>query len=129
MDQWAFFDELKAGTVRNAYLFYGPEAYIRKSALTTLQKKLLTPGLEDMNCTFMQSPTAQQIVENCETLPMLGDWRLVIVQGLALLESGKAKDEAQEARRSAITSGACRRAPASSLSAKRRTSAKNSARR
>ena len=98
MDQWAFFDEVKAGTVRNAYLFYGPEAYIRKSALTTLQKKLLTPGLEDMNCTFMQNPTAQQIVENCETLPMLGDWRLVIVQGLALLESGKAKDEAQESK-------------------------------
>ena len=98
MDQWAFFDEVKAGTVRNTYLFYGPEAYIRKSALTTLQKKLLTPGLEDMNCTFMQNPTAQQIVENCETLPMLGDWRLVIVQGLALLESGKAKDEAQESK-------------------------------
>lgn len=98
MDQWAFFDEVKAGTVRNAYLFYGPEAYIRKSALTTLQKKLLTPGLEDMNCTFMQNPTAQQIVENCETLPMLDDWRLVIVQGLAPLESGKAKDEAQESK-------------------------------
>lgn len=77
MDQWAFFDEFKAGTVRNVYLFYGPEAYIRKSALATLQKKLLMPGLEAMNCTFMQSPTAQQIVENCETLPMMGDWRLV----------------------------------------------------
>ena len=51
-----------------------------------------------MNCTFMQNPTAQQIVENCETLPMLGDWRLVIVQGLALLESGKTKDEAQESK-------------------------------
>ena len=54
MDQWAFFDEFKAGTVRNVYLFYGPEAYIRKSALATLQKKLLMPGLEAMNCTFMQ---------------------------------------------------------------------------
>ena len=96
MDQWAFFDEFKAGTVRNVYLFYGPEAYIRKSALATMQKKMLMPGLESMNCTFMQSPTAQQIIENCETLPMMGDWRLVIVQGLALLESGKAKDEAQE---------------------------------
>ena len=96
MDQWAFFDEFKAGTVRNVYLFYGPEGYIRKSALATMQKKLLMQGLESMNCTFMQSPTAQQIIENCETLPMMGDWRLVIVQGLALLESGKAKDEAQE---------------------------------
>ena len=96
MDQWAFFDEVKAGTVRNAYLFYGPEAYIRKSALATMQKKLLMPGLESMNCTFMQSPSAQQIIENCETLPMMGDWRLVVVQGLELLENGKVKDEAQE---------------------------------
>ena len=96
MDQWAFFDEFKAGTVRNVYLFYGPEAYIRKSALATMQKKLLMPGLESMNCTFMQSPSAQQIIENCETLPMMGDWRLVVVQGLELLEGVKVKDEVQE---------------------------------
>ncbi len=31
MDQWAFFDEVKAGTVRNAYLFYGPEAISAKA--------------------------------------------------------------------------------------------------
>lgn len=96
MDQWAFFDELKAGTVRNVYFFYGPEAYIRRSAVAALEKKLLMPGLESMNCTVMHSPTAQQIIENCETLPMMSDYRLVIVQGLAVLESGKAKDEQQE---------------------------------
>lgn len=96
MNQWAFFDELKAGTVRNVYFFYGPEAYIRKSAVAALQKKLLMPGLESMNCTVMQSPGAQQIIENCETLPMMSDYRLTIVQGLALLETGKAKDEAQD---------------------------------
>ena len=37
MDQWAFFDELKAGTVRNVYCFYGPEALIRRSALSALE--------------------------------------------------------------------------------------------
>lgn len=106
MDQWAFFDEFKAGTVRNVYLFYGPEAYIRKSALATMQKKMLMPGLESLNCTFMQSPTAQQIIENCETLPMMGDWRLVVVQGLDLLESGNVKDEAQELKEEAQESAA-----------------------
>ncbi|MFR3406352.1 MAG: hypothetical protein ACLTV6_07325 [Christensenellales bacterium] len=45
MDQWAFFDEFKAGTVRNVYLFYGPEAYIRKAHWRRC-KKLLMPGLE-----------------------------------------------------------------------------------
>ena len=44
MDQWAFFDELKSGMVRNVYCFYGPEAFIRKSALDTLRKKVLMPG-------------------------------------------------------------------------------------
>ena len=41
MNQWAFFDELKAGTVRNVYLFFGPEDFIRRSAMTALQKRLI----------------------------------------------------------------------------------------
>lgn len=66
MDQWAFFDEFKAGTVRNVYLFYGPEAYIRKSALATMQKKLLMPGLESMNCTFMPVAVGTAVIENAK---------------------------------------------------------------
>ena len=96
MDQWAFFDELKAGKVQNVYLFYGPEAYIRKSALSALEKKVLMPGLESMNRTVMSAPSAQMIIENCETLPMMSDYRLIIVQDCALLTSGKAKDETQD---------------------------------
>ena len=96
MDQWAFFDELKAGKVRNVYLFYGPEAYIRRSALAALEKKVLMPGLESMNRTVMSAPSAQMIIENCETLPMMSDYRLIIVQDCALLTGGKAKDEAQD---------------------------------
>lgn len=96
MDQWAFFDELKAGTVRNVYFFSGPEAYIRKSALAALEKKLLMPGLESMNRTVMSAPSAQAVIENCETLPMMSDYRLIIVRDCALLAAGKAKDEAQD---------------------------------
>ena len=96
MDQWAFFDELKAGTVHNVYCFYGPEAYIRRSALEKLRAKVLMPGLEDMNETLLSAPTAQQVIESCETLPMMSDYRLVIVRDCALAQSGKAKDEAQE---------------------------------
>ncbi|MBR5302096.1 MAG: DNA polymerase III subunit delta [Clostridia bacterium] len=96
MDQWAFFDELKAGKVHNVYLFYGPEAYIRKSAMTALEKKVLMPGLESMNRTVMSAPSAQAIIENCETLPMMSDYRLIIVQDCALLTGGKAKDETQD---------------------------------
>lgn len=96
MDQWAFFDAIKAGKVQNVYLFYGPEAYIRKSALAALEKKILMPGLESMNRTVMSAPTAQAVIENCETLPMMSDYRLIIVRDCALLTAGKAKDEAQD---------------------------------
>ena len=98
MDQWAFFDAVKAGKIENVYLFYGPEAYIKKSALSALEKKLLMPGLESMNMTVMSAPAAQAIIENCETLPMMSDYRLIIVRDCALLESGKAKDEEQESK-------------------------------
>jgi len=96
MDQWAFFDELKAGKVQNVYLFYGPEAYIRRSAIAALEKKLLMPGLESMNRTVMSAPSAQAVIENCETLPMMSDYRMIIVEDCALLTAGKAKDEAQD---------------------------------
>ncbi|MBP3656377.1 MAG: DNA polymerase III subunit delta [Clostridia bacterium] len=96
MDQWAFFDEIKAGTVRNVYLFHGPEAFIRRSAMAALEKKILMPGLESMNRTVLAAPTAQQIMESCETLPMMSDYRLIVVTDCALLGAGKAKDEAQE---------------------------------
>ena len=96
MDQWAFFDEIKAGTVRSVYLFHGPEAFIRRSAMAALEKKILMPGLEGMNKTVLAAPTAQQVIESCETLPMMSDYRLIVVTDCALLTSGKAKDEAQE---------------------------------
>ena len=98
MDQWAFFDAVKAGKIENVYLFYGPEAYIKKSALAALEKKVLMPGLESMNRTVMSAPSAQAVIEHCETLPMMSDYRLIIVRDCALLENGKAKDEAQDSQ-------------------------------
>lgn len=87
---------MKAGTVRQVYLFYGPEAFIRRSALERLQRLTLAPGLEELNLTVLQSPGAQQIVESCETLPMMGGYRVIVVRDCALLASGKAKDEAED---------------------------------
>ena len=98
MDQWAVFDEIKAGTLRRVYAFYGPEAYIRKSAIDALKRRALAPGLEELNLTVLSSPSAQQIVESCETMPMMSDYRVVIVRECGLIAAGKAKDEAQDSQ-------------------------------
>ncbi len=98
MDQRAFFQELKADTIRNVYLFFGPEALIKKSALEQLKKKTLMPGLEGLDCTVMAAPGAQALIESCETLPMMSPYRLIIAEDMALLQSGKAKDEEQDSK-------------------------------
>ena len=43
--------------------------------LETLRKKVLMPGLESVNETVLSAPSAQQIVESCETLPMMSEPR------------------------------------------------------
>lgn len=96
MDQRAFFQELKSGTVHNVYLFYGQEALIRKSALEQLKKQVLMPGLEGLDSTVMQNPGAQQLIESCETLPMMSPYRLIIAEDCALMMSGKVKNEEQD---------------------------------
>lgn len=98
MDQWTVFDEIKSGTLRSVYFFYGPEAYIRRSAVNALIARAVGAGPRELNMTALASPGAREIVESCETLPMLSERRVVLVRGLALLSSGKAKDEAQDSQ-------------------------------
>ena len=98
MNHQALFQELKTGTVRNVYFFYGQEALIRRSALEQLKKRTLMPGLEGLDCTVMHNPGAQALIESCETLPMMSEYRLIIAEDMALLQSGKAKDEEQDSK-------------------------------
>ena len=56
------------------------------------------PGLEGLDCTVMHNPGAQALIESCETLPMMSEYRLIIAEDMALLQSGKAKDEEQDSK-------------------------------
>jgi len=90
----AFFDLLKKGTIQEAYLMEGPEEYIKQQALERLKEKLLPAGLEEMNLTELHDPDADALIAAAETLPFMGEKRLVVVRECALLTSGKkAEDE------------------------------------
>lgn len=92
-----FFRDLKAGQLRPAYLFYGPEQLVRQSALDQLSQRLLPAGLEALNYNlFDTNAAAREIIEASETLPMMCEKRLVIVRDWALLKPGKARDEAAQ---------------------------------
>ncbi len=94
-----FFAEIKRGQARCVYLFQGEEEYIKQKALEALRKLLLPEGLEALNETILQNPSASDIIAAAETLPMMADRRLVLVRDSTLLLSGKAANEAEDSAR------------------------------
>lgn len=94
MNHTAFFDAVKNGQIAGCYLFEGTEEYIKQQALKALCAKLLPEGLEQMNLTDMTDPDADALIAAAETLPFMGEKRLVVVRDCALLTAGrKAEDE------------------------------------
>ena len=94
MNHTAFFEALKKGVIAEVYLMEGTEEYIKQQALERLKEKLLPAGLEQMNLTELTDPDADALIAAAETLPFMGEKRLVVVRDCALLTSGKkAEDE------------------------------------
>lgn len=62
------------------YLFYGPEEFVKKSAVDQLRAALLPPGLELLNEDVLENVDATAIIESAETLPVMCDQRFVLVK-------------------------------------------------
>lgn len=84
-----FFSSIKAGKIHNLYLLEGTEEYIKQQALAHLCKKLLPPGLEQMNYTSLDNPEADVLVATAETLPFMGEWRVLAVRDCDLFTTGR----------------------------------------
>ena len=98
MNYEQFFKDVRAGEIRPIYLLYGTEVLVRDSALSALTEKLMPPGFEALNQSVFEGAfTVRDVIESAETLPMMCEKRLVIVKEWALLRSGKARDEADQA--------------------------------
>lgn len=99
MDYNAFFQGLKGDIGSGVYLFHGVEEHIKRSALQRLREKVLPAGLEMMCETVLDNPSADDVIAAAETLPMMGDLRLVIVRDSTLLLTGRGRDEAADSER------------------------------
>ena len=94
-----FYAQLKENALQGAYLFAGPEEYLKREALQALRRALLPAGLEQLNEAVLEGATAAQVIEAAETLPFLCERRIVEVRDWAPLLGGKARDEENEAAR------------------------------
>lgn len=108
MNHTAFFDTLKAGQIADCYLFEGTEEYVKQQGLAQLCAKLLPAGLESMNLTELSDPDADALIAAAETLPFLGDRRVVVVRDCALLAAGR---KAEDERKAEATADYIKRVP------------------
>ena len=63
--------DLSAGSVGNAYIFYGEESYLREHYLGQLREALIPPGSETFNCHALEGKdlTAESLAETAEAMP------------------------------------------------------------
>jgi DNA polymerase-3 subunit delta len=81
--------EIRGGRFQPVYLFFGPEEYLLRYALSLLKQKVPAPGTEPFNCSQYSAPDLDvaEIVEGANTFPMMSPRRLVLVSDLDQLSS------------------------------------------
>jgi DNA polymerase-3 subunit delta len=73
--------DLKEG-LGNPLFFYGEEQYLVRWAADLIVEHYVEPNLRQLNCSRLEREraTVEAIIEQCETLPMLSEKRVVIVE-------------------------------------------------
>ncbi len=83
--------DLKAGTPKPLYLFYGEEAFLRDYYLGRLKQAVLPAGLEDFNLHTAKGKecSADWIEQAVDCLPMMSERTLVVVTDFDLFSQGE----------------------------------------
>ena len=71
--------DLSAGTLGGAYIFYGEESYLREYYLEEMRKKLVPGGFEAFNYHRVEGKDVdvQTLAEMAEAMPMMAERTLV----------------------------------------------------
>lgn len=77
-------ESLKKNEIDHVYLFYGEERFLLSDALKRIKAKILMSETLDMNYVIIEKDDPQEcleaIIDNCETLPLFSDYKLVVVK-------------------------------------------------
>lgn len=88
---------IKDKEIGSLYLFYGPEEYLKRNYTDYIEANLLSDDFKLLNKVVLEgkaSPSA--IIDNCETLPVFSDKRMVIVKNSGLFKGKKKAEEADK---------------------------------
>ena len=82
-------EELKSGQLKQVYLLYGEEDYLRRQYRDKL-KNALTGGDDSMNCHYFEGKDIRtgEIIDLAETLPFLAERRVIVIENSGLFKRG-----------------------------------------
>lgn len=85
-------DDIKQGNLRQIYLLYGEERYLRRQYTERLKKALCGEG-DQMNTHFYEGKDVPvgEIIDLAETLPFLSQRRVIFIKNSGLFKSGGEK--------------------------------------
>ena len=80
--------------IKNLYLCYGKEDYMKKKYVDNIKNKIIDPTYEIMNLESHDGKGLgiDQIIEFSETMPFMSDRRLMIIKDSGLFKSGKKEE-------------------------------------
>ena len=82
-------EEIKTGQLRQMYLLYGEEAYLRSQYRDKLKTALLGGG-DAMNCHYFEGKdiAVGEIIDLAETMPFLAERRVLVLENSGLFSHG-----------------------------------------
>lgn len=86
-----FINLIEGDKLKAAYLFLGHEEYLMNKAISRLKEKYISPSLEALNYTVIDSQTSDfdDILNACETLPFMSEKKIVVIRDISkILENG-----------------------------------------
>ncbi|GHU69462.1 hypothetical protein AGMMS49992_00180 [Clostridia bacterium] len=88
----SFIKSIERGSIQRLYALEGSETYLAGKARGALRAALLPAGLESLNETVLDNPSADKLIEAAETLPAFANRRLVYVRAMDILTAERARD-------------------------------------
>src|SRR5690349_1367001 len=83
-------EQLKNNKPCNLYLFYGPEEYLKKYYLNSLEKSIISEELKALNKVVLEGKIdTRKLIDNCETLPVFSEKKIIIVKDSGLFKGSK----------------------------------------
>ncbi|SNT15235.1 DNA polymerase III, delta subunit [Anaerovirgula multivorans] len=82
-------DQLKANKIQKVYLLYGVEIYLRNRFIKQLKNTVVNSDFEELNFYSMEGKdcTLERLIDTCETLPFMGERKLVLVNDFEVFQS------------------------------------------